>query len=186
MSAPEFSRPVRVDTIGEAPRQLQVEAEEVERINLARRFGLIAIDRLAAALALRRNGEEIAMDGSLSARVVQACVATGEPLDAAVEAPFALLFRPQPRAAAPDEEVELGEAELDVVFYEGGAIDVGEAVAETLLLNLDPYPRAPDADAALKAAGVKSEEEAGPFGALAELRDKLGTPHGHSDESQDP
>ena len=48
MTAPEFSRPVRIDTIGEAPRGLAVEAEEVERINLARRFGLIAIDRLAA------------------------------------------------------------------------------------------------------------------------------------------
>jgi uncharacterized metal-binding protein YceD (DUF177 family) len=173
MSAPEFSRPVRIDTIGEAPRHLQVEAEEVERINLARRFGLVAIDRLAAELALSRKGEEVAMDGSLSAKVVQTCVATGEPLEAAVEAPFALLFRPQPPAADPDEEIELGEAEMDVVFYEGAAIDVGEAVAETLLLNLDPYPRAPGADAALNEAGVKSEEEAGPFGALAGLRDKL-------------
>ena len=52
MTAPEFSRPVRIDTIGEAPRKLHVEAEEVERINLARRFGLAAIDRLAADLTL--------------------------------------------------------------------------------------------------------------------------------------
>ena len=186
MNAPEFSRPVRIDTIGEAPRQLQVEAEEVERINLARRFGLVAIDRLAAALTLSRRDEEIAMNGSLSAKVIQACVATGEPLAAEVEAPFALLFRPQPRAAAPDEEIELAEAELDVIFHDGGAIDVGEAVAETLLLNLDPYPRAPGAEEALKAAGVKSEEEAGPFGALAGLRDQLDWPSRHPDESQDP
>jgi len=174
MNAPEFSRPVRIDTVGEAPRHLQVEAEEVERLNLARRFGLVAIDRLAADLTLRRNGDEIATEGRLSAKVVQSCVATGAPLEADVEASFSLIFRPQPSAASPDEEIELGEAEMDVVFYEGGAIDVGEAVAETLLLNLDPYPRAPDADAALKAAGVKSEAEAGPFGALAGLRDKLG------------
>ena len=173
MSVPEFSRPVRIDTIGETPRELQVEAEEVERINLARRFGLVAIDWLAAELVLRRKEEEIAMEGNLSAKVVQTCVATGEPLEAELKEPFALAFRPQPSAAAPEEEIELGEAELDVVFYDGGAIDVGEAVAETLLLNLDPYPRAPDADAALKEAGVKSEEEAGPFGALAGLRDKL-------------
>lgn len=186
MSAPEFSRPVRLDTIGEAPRRLEVEAEEVERINLARRFGLVAIDRLAAALMLRRNGEDVAMDGNLLARVVQTCVATGEPLDAEVEAPFALLFRPQPPVIGSDEEIELGEGEMDVIFYDGAAVDVGEAVAETLLLNLDPYPRAPDADAALKAAGVKNEEEAGPFGALAGLRDRLTAPDRPPDESQDP
>jgi uncharacterized metal-binding protein YceD (DUF177 family) len=173
MSAPEFSRTLRVETLGERPRALSIEAEEVERINLARRFGLIGIGRLAADLELRRQGVEIAMEGMLFASVTQACVATGAGLDAAIEAPFNLVFRPQPDPAERDEEVELGAAELDVVFYDAAAIDLGEAVAETLLLNLEPYPRAPGAEAALKAAGVRSEEEAGPFGALAGLRDKL-------------
>jgi uncharacterized metal-binding protein YceD (DUF177 family) len=173
VTAPEFSRPVRVDTLGPAPRQLQIEADEAERAALARRFGLIAIGRLAAVLSLTRQGDEVAARGTLSAAVSQACVATGTPLAAEIEAPFELAFRPQPEAPGRDEEVELGERDLDIVFYDGGAIDVGEAVAETLLLNLDPYPRAPGADDALRAAGVKSEEEAGPFAALAGLRDKL-------------
>jgi uncharacterized metal-binding protein YceD (DUF177 family) len=173
MTAPEFSRPVRIDTIGAAPRRLEIRAEEGERIALARRFGLVAIERLAAALTLARKAEEIAMEGTLSAKVTQACVATGEPLEAEIEAPFSLRFRPQPRAEGPEDEIELAADELDVIFHDGAAIDVGEAVAETLLLSLDPYPRAPGADAALRAAGVKSEEEAGPFGALAGLRDKL-------------
>jgi uncharacterized metal-binding protein YceD (DUF177 family) len=173
MTAAEFSRPVRVDTLGEAPRQLRIEAEAAERSALARRFGLVAIDRLAADLGLSRDGAEVAMQGRLSARVTQACAATGVPLDAEVEAPFALVFRPQPDPAGRDDEIELGEAELDVVFYDAASIDVGEAVAETLLLNLDPYPRAPGAEQALRQAGIGSEEEAGPFGALAGLRDKL-------------
>jgi uncharacterized metal-binding protein YceD (DUF177 family) len=174
MTAPEFSRPVRVDAIGEDPRKLSVQAEEVERINLARRFGLVAIDRLAAELTLCRKGKDVAMAAMLSARVVQACVASGEPLEAAIEVPFDLIFRPQPDTAGHEEEIELGEEELDVIFYDKASIDVGEAVAESLLLNLDPYPRAPGAAEALEQAGVKSEEEAGPFGALAGLRDKLG------------
>jgi uncharacterized metal-binding protein YceD (DUF177 family) len=173
MTAPEFSRIVRVDTLSEGTRPLNVEAEEVERINLASRFGLVAIDRLAADLALTRNGAEIAIEGTLFASITQACVATGAPLPAAIEAKFDLLFRPQPDPAERVEEVELGAGELDVVFYDKAAIDVGEAVAETLLLNLDPYPRAPGAEQALREAGVKSEAEAGPFGALAGLRDKL-------------
>ena len=100
------------------------------------------------------------LEGTLDAAVVQSCVATAEPVPALLSEPFRILFRPQPDIAAPDEEIELGEAELDVVFYEGGAVDLGEAVAETLSLSLDPYPRAADAEAALKAAGVRSEEEA--------------------------
>lgn len=173
MTAAEFSRPVRIDTLGEATRRLNVEAGEVERIGLARRFGLIALDRLTADLALTRKGAEIAMEGTLSARITQACVATGAPLAAGIEAPFDLVFRPQPSPAERVDEVELDAAELDMIFYDEAAIDVGEAVAETLLLNLDPYPRAPGAEQALKEAGVKSEGEAGPFGALAGLRDKL-------------
>ena len=43
-----------------------------------------------------------------------------------------------------------------------------------MALALDPYPRAPGAEAVLRAAGVVSEEEAGPFGALAALRGRLG------------
>ena len=173
MSAPELSRPVRLDTLGEAPLRMRVEAEPAERGALARRFGLAAIDRLAAEVALSRTGAEVAMDGTLFASVTQSCVATGVPVEAELEAPFDLVFRPQPDPAGRDEEIELGETELDVVFYDGGSIDVGEAVAETLFLNLDPYPRAPGAEQALREAGVKSEEEAGPFGALAGLRDKL-------------
>jgi uncharacterized metal-binding protein YceD (DUF177 family) len=173
MTAPELSRPVRIDTLGEAQRALRIEADEAERAALARRFGLIAIDRLAADLTLARREDEVTLGGTLSALVTQACIASGAPLEAAVEAPFEILFRPQLDPNGHDEEIELSHGELDIVFYDGGEIDVGEAVAETLALNLDPWPRAPDAEQALKAAGVKSEEEAGPFGALAALRDKL-------------
>jgi uncharacterized metal-binding protein YceD (DUF177 family) len=172
MTAPEFSRLVRADTLGEAPRRLSVEAKEEERAGLARRFALIGIARLGAEVALTRKGDEIGLSGTLAAAVTQTCVATGEPVEALVEAPFEILFRPQPEGEG-GEEVELSQSELDVVFYGGGAIDVGEAVAESLALNLDPYPRVPGAEQALKAAGVKTEEEAGPFGALAGLRDKL-------------
>ena len=173
MTTPEFSRPVRIDTIGEGPRQLGIEAEAAERADLARRFGLVAIDRLSAGFTLSRKGADIAMDGTLSAAVTQACVATGEPIEAVIDAPFALIFRPQIDAAGAEEEIELDADELDVIFYDSSAIDVGEAVAETLLLNLDPYPRTPDAEAVLRQAGVKSEEEVRPLGALAGLGEML-------------
>ena len=173
MTPPEFSRTVRVDTLGAEPRRMDIEADEKERAALARRFGIVEIAKLSAEAELTRKGVEVVATGRMRAAVTQSCVASGEPVPAEIDEAFTLLFRPAPPPAGPDEEVELSEGELDVVFFEDGSIDLGEAVAETLSLALDPYPRSPGAEEALRAAGVKSEEEAGPFGALAGLRDKL-------------
>lgn len=170
--SPEFSRPVRIDTLDTAPRAMSIAADESERIALARRFGLVEIALLEADAAVSRNGEIVIAEGVLRAEVVQSCVATAKPVPARIEEPFRILFQPPP-TAGPDEEIELGEGDMDVVFYEGAAIDFGEAVAETLSLGLDPYPRAPGADQALREAGVKDEAESGPFAALASLKDKL-------------
>lgn len=175
MSALEFSRPVALDSLGGAARQFAFEADEAERAALARRFGLLALDALSVEAQLVRDGREVRATGRVRAHSTQGCVATGAPVPAEVDAPFDLVFQPLVEGR-PDEEIELGEAELDIVFYEGGAIDLGEAAAQTLALALDPYPRAADADEALRAAGVRSEEEAGPFGALASLKDRLGGP----------
>ena len=177
MTQPEFSRPVRIDTLGSRPHVSSIAADAEERAALARRFGLVGIDHLAAEAELTRSGDTIRAQGTLSARVTQSCVATGVPVPERVEEVFAIEFRPEPASGEPDEEIELSEGELDVVFYAGGAVDLGEAVAEGLSLALDPYPRAREADAALSEAGVKSEEQAkaesSPFAGLAGLKDKL-------------
>ena len=171
--APEFSRTVRVDTLTGKARNHSIGADEKERAALAERFGLASIERLSAEADLKRVGDEVTAVGTLSASVVQSCVATGEPVAAEIDEDFSIVFRPHREPAGAEEEIELSEGELDVVFYEGLNIDLGEAVAETLSLSLDPYPRAPDADAALREAGVKSEEEVEPAGPLAGLKDLL-------------
>ncbi len=170
MNAPEFSRPERIDTIGE-PRTVTIEADEAERAALAKRFDLVAVDRLVGDFTIRREAAGIAVEGRVTATLTQACSVTGDPLPATIDEPVALRFVTAGDEAA--EEVELGDADLDVIPYDGGAIDLGETAAETMTLALDPFPRGPGAEAALKAAGVIGEEEAGPFGALAGLKDKL-------------
>ena len=175
---PEFSRTVRVDTLTGIARNHSIGADEKERAALARRFGLAALERLSAEADLKRIGDEVTAVGTLSAAVVQSCVATGDPVAADIDEEFRIVFRPQRQPAGAEEEIELSEGELDVVFYDGLNIDLGEAVAETLSLSLDPYPRSAEADAALRAAGVKAEEEAkaesSPFAALGALKDRLG------------
>jgi uncharacterized metal-binding protein YceD (DUF177 family) len=87
-----------------------------------------------------------------------------------IDEPFELVFMPEPDAAAGEEEIELGGGDLDVVFHDGSEIDLGTAIADTLALSLDAYPRSAGAEAALKEAGVLTEAEASPFAVLAKLK----------------
>jgi uncharacterized metal-binding protein YceD (DUF177 family) len=171
---PEFSRPERVDTIGEVAREVTINAEEAERAALARRFGLIGVERLEARFTLRREAGGIVATGQVMAQVTQACAASGVPLLATVDEPVTLRFVEEPDTT---EELELSADALDTLPIEDGAIDLGEAAAETMALALDPFARSPDAGAALAQAGVIDEaqarEQAAPFGALADLKRRL-------------
>lgn len=180
MTVPEFSRPQRLDQIGAGESHVDISAEPAERNALVQRFRLVALDRLEARFTLRREGQGVLARGRLWGEVAQACVATQEPVPARIEEEFAIRFVPEREEGIDNDELELSEDACDTVFYSGGVIDLGEAAAETLALALDPFPRSPNAEAALREAGVLSEEEAirlaqesGPFGGLAALRDKL-------------
>jgi uncharacterized metal-binding protein YceD (DUF177 family) len=170
VTAPEFSRVERLDAIGGEERHVVIAADADERAALAARFGLVSVDRLEARFAIRREAAGIAARGHVGAAVVQACSVTGDPLPATVEEPVALRFV---APAAGEDEVELGEDALDTIEITGGGIDLGEAAAETMALALDPFPRSPRAAAVLREAGVLSEEDAAPQGALAGLKAAL-------------
>ncbi|MEN3745894.1 DUF177 domain-containing protein [Sphingomonas sp. HF-S3] len=178
MTTPEFSRPQRLDQIGAGESQVPVSTDEAERAALAERFGLQSIDLLEADYTLRRTASGVRATGTLRASVVQSCVATGDPVPAKIDEAFDIRFVPESDTV---EEIELSEDECDTVFYSGGAIDLGEAAAETLALALDPFPRSPRADEVLKRAGVVGEDEveaveeepASPFAGLGALKDAL-------------
>jgi uncharacterized metal-binding protein YceD (DUF177 family) len=173
---PEFSRPERIDTIGAGERPVAIEADADERRRLAGRFGLVAVDRLAASFAVRRDGPAIVAAGRIEASVVQACSVTGDPLPAQVDEQVSLRFVAEGEDTPGDHEVELAADALDTMPIEGDAIDLGEAAAETMALALDPFPRSPGAAAALAAAGVVDEDAAKPLGGLAALKDMLKRP----------
>ena len=172
-----FSCRLNLDRVHDGER-IDLVATDTERESIARRLGLVSLDRLAAHCALDRqgagnDGASIRARGRIKASLAQACVATGEPLPAYIDEAFELHFQPEP-VRTPDDEIELSGDELDVIFHDGSAIELGEAIADTLAVSLDPYPRGPNAEVALQEAGVISEEQAGPFAALAALKGKMG------------
>ncbi len=165
----EFARPLRLDAIGNAPTARAIEATPAERVALARRFDLIALDGLEAELTAQRIAGGIALGGRFEASGQQACVVSGLPVGFALSEPLALRFERAP--ASPVDEIELTDADLDVLPIEGDAIDLGEAAAQALGLALDPYPKASDAELAEARRLLMSEEAAArarnPFGVLA-------------------
>jgi len=165
----DFAHRINLDRIGDGER-IDLAADEAERQRIAERLGFQSLERLEAHATLQRDGKCVSARGRIRASLEQSCVATGDPVPEHVDEAFELLFVPAPGDVSPDEEVELGADDCDVVFYDGAAIDLGNAIADTLALSVDPYPRSAGADAALKEAGVLSEAEAGPFAALAKLR----------------
>ena len=152
--------------------RIDLTADETECAAIAKRLNLPSVGALKAHCVLERDGDSVKAAGRLKANLEQSCVASGEPIATAIDEPFELHFRPEPDGK-PDEEIELRADDLDIIFHDGSVVPLGEALIDTLALALDPFPRGPNATSALHEAGVLSEEEAGPFAALAALkRDK--------------
>lgn len=140
---PEFSRLVPLARLGSTPFCQQIRATPSEREKLSRRFDLLALDRLTAAVELRRQGDEvIVLEAAFEAEFVQSCVLTLEPVAAAVSDRFVLVYGP-----AEAEQQDIGSQRDEAAFepLHGDVIDIGEAVAQELSLSLPVFPRHPDA-----------------------------------------
>lgn len=169
--APEFSRRFALADIGAVPRRVSLSASASECAALARRFGLVSLQALSAEAELTAVNGAVEARGTISARLTQTCVATAQPLTTDLAESFRIRFE-APDADAAEGEFELSADDCDVMTHDGQAIDLGEAVAQTLALAIEPFPRAPDADATLRKAGVLPEAEAvtGPFAVLKSIR----------------
>jgi uncharacterized metal-binding protein YceD (DUF177 family) len=164
-AASEFSRPIETSRLPERGMDMAIAATPAECAALARRFSLLALDRLEATLRLEWvAGGLLRLEATLSAEVVQECVVTLEPVRGKIEDRFVLLYGP----AAEAGELMLREDEEVLEPITDGRVDLGEAVAQQLSLAIDPFPRAPGA----AASAAPSEGIASPFAGLAQWSKK--------------
>ena len=170
----EFSRRVAISDVPGRGLDLHIEASPEERAALALRLGLLDLGHLSARLRLKPvgNGGLFRLSGSVTAKVVQACVVTLQPVAAQVEEEFAVTFGPEDDEDDPSVELDLSFDQDDPpdAIVDGG-VDVGAAVTEHLALALDPFPRAAGAvfDPPPESP-VPGEKPANPFAVLAGLR----------------
>jgi len=164
--AAEFSRLVPLVRLASGSYRRRIAARPAERVALATRFGLLALDRLAADIVLRReSGGIVLLEAAFEAAFVQSCVVTLEPVRGTISERFALRYGP-PGVAEADMTPSANEAVFEPLA--GDAIDIGEAVAQELCLQLPPFPR-------LAAAAIEAGAEADPLlAALAPPAERRG------------
>jgi len=187
MTAPEtaeFPRPLRLDDIGIAGSDLEIEANANERDLLARRFGLVSLDSLEATIHvdLTENDTVVHVTGSFRAEVTQSCVVTLEPITTRIEGPLECLFTTDGEPAT-EGEIEISllpDAEDPPEPIPGETIDLGEVVAAQLALEIDPFPRLPGASfegysSTAPGGDAEASQDGGPFAELARIRSNPGS-----------
>ena len=173
----EFSRRLRLDRLAAGDVEKSYFAEEGELAALAERFGLVALHALSGRLTITRpaDGPVIRLEGSLSAEVTQTCVVTLEPFTSRIEDSFVQLFTLDDSGEDESEVFAAPEDEEAPEPVSGGAIDLGEVLAEQLALALDPHPRKPGAAFSGAYVGesgdeAEEEEERNPFAVLKDMK----------------
>jgi uncharacterized metal-binding protein YceD (DUF177 family) len=157
---PEFHRPLEIARVPPNGSSEELAATADECRALARRLAVPAILSLTAKLQVehwRNNGAKVA--GSLRADLQQTCVVSLEDFVASLREPVERFYLPPGVSSGYADEDEADE-------IVNGTIDLGELVAETLALAIDPYPHKPGVEFNPDQAG-ESEDMASPFAILA-------------------
>ena len=79
--------------------------------------------------------DDISLQGHLRTTVELSCARCLEPIRHALEKDFDLFYRPM-QSIAREEEVEIGDAELEVGFYQGHGLLLEDALKEQIVLAL--------------------------------------------------
>ncbi len=150
---------VGLDRIGIKPTLVQLEPDAAACARLAIRFDLESLGDFTGEAILVSEGEDVRVTGWLRALPTYNCRVSSETYANPVEARFDLVFRSETEDN-PHAELELAINDLDIEPLDPDGIDIGEVAAQSLGLALDPWPRAPDADAILPELGIVTEEDA--------------------------
>jgi uncharacterized metal-binding protein YceD (DUF177 family) len=161
--ATPWSQRVPLERIGPVAQPLRLEAPQAARMALAERFDLGSIASLTAEVEIGREYaggyQGVRLKGSLRAAFHYACRVSREPFPATLALPVDVLFLPPDQLPDPDDVTENPDP-WDIDELDPAGVDVAEAVAVTLALSLDPFPRGPSADDALERLGIQTEAQA--------------------------
>jgi len=159
---------VRFSELARGPVERRIAPDGPQLGALAKQLGVDAVESLAAQVKVTPWLDGAEVRGDFSARVVQTCGVTLEPLENILNGDFHLRVLPAGSPNLPDESAELDiEAEDPPDAIDGDEIDIAGYVVEHLALEVDPFPRKPGV--VFEPPAV--EEEASPFAVLKRLKE---------------
>jgi uncharacterized protein len=118
-----------------------------EGVHVSREFDFLSADLVEenaafleptrADVLVRRVGEEVWIKGRISARLSFVCSRCLTPFEFPVDSEFDLVYMPEEMAVRKDE---LGEEDLNRMFYSGRNIDLRSVILEQLNLTFPQKP----------------------------------------------
>lgn len=185
----EWSFIVDVEKISAEPKRYKFDADERQRIDLARRLAVVSVEKAECIVTVQKiSGGTFHAIGTVQADLTQSCVVSLSPVPAHIEDEFEGWYSDKDANAVSfakarsERDVKKGQTEIEVLEESadpeaiiGGKIDIGELATQYLSLALDPYPQAegvvhtysapaPDKDGA--------ELRKSPFEALKDWKEK--------------
>ena len=139
MTEVEFSRVISLDDLKSKTvvRDIQASPEECEKLTL--RLNLLKVESLKAHVeAYREASGIITVKGELEAKIEQECVRTLEPLSTFIRAPFEIRYITSQKYKYYMQEHDIHAIDAPDLI-EDDFLDLGEIVAQTLSLEIDPY-----------------------------------------------
>ena len=181
-----LAHPVNVTRLPSKGLNIKLEPDQDVRTKLAAQCNVLSISEFSALLNVKPwHKDGVRVSGPLRATLVQSCIVTLEPVSDQIDTLIDAVFVPNTsKLAKPHIDAEtrelIVEAEGDDVpeLFELPNLDVGAVAVEFFALELNPYPKSPNAgetDATLAEQGENIEHDVkeNPFAALAKIRDKL-------------
>lgn len=129
-------------------RDFRPSAEVLEALfdDISADFRLGSPEEFHAHISAQMNDSTVHVTGQAKARFEYKCgrCLGPQPLDIDTMIDFVLMSEAEWSSSyAGKEEIELNEEDLDVNFYTGDAIDLGDLIREAILLQLPTFPRCP-------------------------------------------
>ncbi|WP_374830924.1 DUF177 domain-containing protein [Paenochrobactrum pullorum] len=179
-----LSFPVSVQHVPQKGIEVTLKSDDNERAALAEAHGLDRVLAFSAGFTItpwKKSG--IKIRGKIQAHIVQACVATLEPIENQIDEDVEIVLVPEHSRLARVPLDESGEMLISAdgpdipETFSGDKIDIGAIAEEFFDLAIDPYPRKSDlADSVIVSVGEVEDESdsdtVSPFASLGNWQKK--------------
>ncbi len=143
-----WSVPVRLAEMGRGTLSLKLEADSDVRGRIARLLKLVRLESFIAQVAVKPWLDGAEINGRWTADITQTCGISLDDFDTRLAGDFVLrVVPPTSKLAQPDDAETIIDPNADDPpdVLDGDVIEVGGVLVEQLALEVDPFPRKPDA-----------------------------------------